>query len=100
MVALASGVHAGAALTAAIHDYMTRRINAGALEGPLQRVHCHAAGALKGPRRAFSCDVRAGSVGYPFLGVVDVRARRVTYCKRDPPPAPSDNVPVSPRCQA
>ena len=37
---------------------------------------------------------------YPFLGVVDPAARRITYCKRDPPPAPSDNVPVSSRCRA
>jgi hypothetical protein len=39
-------------------------------------------------------------VGYDFLGVVDPKARRLTYCKRDPPPAASDNVRVSRRCLA
>ena len=42
--------------------------------------------------------VVAGGVTYPFLGVADPRARRVTYCKRDQPPVPSDNIPVSRRC--
>jgi hypothetical protein len=32
--------------------------------------------------------------------VVDTSARRITYCKRDPPPVPSQNVPLSPRCLA
>jgi hypothetical protein len=99
VVGLAFGLRAQAALTRAIRADMTRRISTGALEGPLQRVQCRASGPAKGPRRAFSCNVLAGSVGYPFLGVADLRTRQVTYCKRDPPPAPSDNVPVSPRCR-
>jgi hypothetical protein len=31
--------------------------------------------------------------------VVDQARRRITYCKRDPPPVPTDDVPVSGRCR-
>ncbi|HEY3726425.1 MAG TPA: hypothetical protein VGL51_04575 [Solirubrobacteraceae bacterium] len=79
---------------------MKRRIARGELAGPLQRTSCRARGPQTGPRRAFGCTAVAGSVSYPFVGVIDETARRVIYCKRDPPPAPSDNVPVSPRCRA
>jgi hypothetical protein len=87
-----------AALMRAVRADMSHRINTGALEGPLQRLQCHAAGPSGGSRQALRCNVLAGSVAYQFLGVVDTATRRVTYCKRDPPPAPSDNVPVSLRC--
>jgi hypothetical protein len=42
----------------------------------------------------------AADVNYDFLGVVDVPAHRLTYCKRDEPPVPSMNIPVSRRCVA
>jgi hypothetical protein len=42
--------------------------------------------------------VESAAVSYPFLGVVDLRAKQITYCKRDPPPVPSENIPVSSRC--
>jgi hypothetical protein len=87
-----------AALTRAVRAYMSHRINSGALEGPLQRVQCHPVRPPSGPRHALSCNVLAGSVAYQFVGVVDTGTQLVTYCKRDLPPAPSDNVPVSPRC--
>jgi hypothetical protein len=32
--------------------------------------------------------------------VVNVPAHRLTYCKRDEPPVPSMNIPVSRRCVA
>jgi hypothetical protein len=99
VVRLAPGLHAQAALTHAVRADMHGRISRGALEGPLQRARCQPTGPARGSRRAFSCNVLAGSVGYPFEGVVDLSTRQVTYCKRDPPPAPSDNVPVSPRCR-
>jgi hypothetical protein len=76
-----------------------RRIARGEVSGPLQRTQCHTTGPQRASRRPVSCTVLAGSVGYPFLAVVDESERRITYCKRDPPPAPSDNVPVSPRCR-
>ncbi|HZE05382.1 MAG TPA: hypothetical protein VE127_09170 [Solirubrobacteraceae bacterium] len=88
-----------AAIVRAIHDDMTQLINRGILDGPLRRTACRQTGAHSG-RLAFSCHAFAADFKYPFLGVVDVAARRVTYCKRDVPPVPSMNVPVSPRCRA
>ena len=69
----------------------------GIIDGPLGRIACRRTGDTPG-RRAFKCTAVAGGVSYPFLGVVDLRARRVTYCKRDEPPVPSLNIPVSRRC--
>ncbi len=83
-----------------IRAFMTRQISIGSLGGPLRRIGCTAAGTARLGRPTFRCSVSAGGVRYEFLGVVDRRARRVTYCKRDPPPAPSDNVAVSSRCRA
>jgi hypothetical protein len=76
---------------------MNYEINQGFLNGPLQRSTCR---PLKsnGDSLRFSCAVIAANVNYPFLGVVDVAARRITFCKRDPPPVPSENIPVSRRC--
>jgi hypothetical protein len=95
---LAAGEKPAAAVGHAIRRRIASQIAAGAIDGPLQRTTCHASGSHPGGRTAFSCEVVAGSVTYPFLGVVDQTARSVTYCKRDPPPAPTDNVPVSRRC--
>ncbi|MGO9820591.1 MAG: hypothetical protein ACLPTJ_08065 [Solirubrobacteraceae bacterium] len=95
---LAAGEKPAVAVEHAIRHRIASQISAGAIDGPLQRTSCRASGSRPGGRVAFSCEVVADSVTYPFLGVVDTRVRRVTYCKRDPPPAPTDNVPVSPRC--
>jgi hypothetical protein len=93
---------ATAAQTAArvVQASMKRRIARGELAGPLQRTSCRVAGRQTGSRRAFNCTAVAASVSYPFVGVIDRRERRITYCKRDPPPAPSDDVAVSPSCRA
>jgi hypothetical protein len=99
VVSLPTGVSPQAAMTQTVRTDMKRRIAAGAISGPLQHVGCHRAGGT-GARQAFSCTIVTGSVSYPFLGVVDTTAQRITYCKRDPPPVPSDNIPVSPRCRA
>jgi hypothetical protein len=48
----------------------------------------------------YSCVATANDVNYDFLGVVNVPAHQLTYCKRDEPPVPSMNIPVSPRCVA
>jgi hypothetical protein len=82
-----------------VRAFIGQKISRGSLSGPLQHVSCTATGAPH-ELRAFRCTVLAGSVGYDFLGVVDPKARRITYCKRDPPPAASDNVRVSRRCLA
>jgi hypothetical protein len=97
---LAPGLHPAAAVTAAVRADMRRRIGSGSVPGPLQRLHCRASGPIRGMRRAFSCSALAANVTYPFVGVVDRAHGRVTYCKRDPPPVPSDDVPVSRRCRA
>jgi hypothetical protein len=80
-----------------IRGDMSRRIASGQIGGPLRRVSCRGTGSSAG-RSGFSCAVTAGGFNYAFVGVLDNRARRVTYCKRDPPPVPSENVPVSRRC--
>ncbi len=87
------------AMRRAVRAFMTRQISLGSLGGPLRRVGCTGVGT-RIARRTFRCSVSAGGVRYEFLGVVDLRGRQVTYCKRDPPPAPSDNVAVSHRCLA
>lgn len=100
VVRLHSGVKAIAGLRLAVHGFMARHIAQGSLEGPLTRTSCKTDGPQGGAHLAFSCLATAGGVGYDFLAVVDTRTRQITYCKRDPPPAASDNVPVSPRCVA
>jgi hypothetical protein len=99
-VRVRAGEKPEAALERVIHARVARQIAAGAISGPLERAVCRPSGPAAGPRRAFSCTVLAGSVRYPFAGVVDTPARRVTYCKRDPPPVPSEAVAVSRRCRA
>ena|SRR5437764_1702240 len=96
---LPAGRAPAVAVAGVLRADMKRRIARGEVSGPLQRTQCHIIGPERGSRQPVSCTVLAGSVGYPFLAVVDQRGRRITYCKRDPPPAPSDNVPVSPRCR-
>ena len=93
-----AGSSSRAAITRAIHDDVTRLVNRGILQGPLRRVTCRQTASHAG-RVAFSCHAFAAEFNYPFLGVVDAAAKRVTYCKRDEPPVPSMNVPVSPRCR-
>jgi hypothetical protein len=97
-IRLERGVAPAAALERALHARMAAQVADGVIDGPLRAAKCTATGAASGGRRPFSCTIVVGQVTYPFVGVVDVSARQVTYCKRDPPPAPSDNVPVSARC--
>jgi hypothetical protein len=89
-----------AAMQRTVRAFSARSIASGAISGPLQSETCAQVGERATVRRAFSCTVQAGGVDYQFRGVVDTSARRITYCKRDPPPVPSQNVPLSPRCLA
>jgi hypothetical protein len=89
-----------AALNRAIRADMARMIAQGSLDGPLQRSSCAPTGAPGKAGQRFSCAVSAAGVSYPFVGVVDARARTIVYCKRDPPPVPSQNVPLTPQCTA
>jgi uncharacterized iron-regulated membrane protein len=98
VVSLAAGAAPALALERAVHARMAAQVARGAIEGPLQAARCRLRAPATGAGRRYSCTVVAAGVTYPFLGVVDPRAHRLTYCKRDPPPLPSDNVPVSRRC--
>jgi hypothetical protein len=98
VAAVAPGASAHAAVVKAVRSDVTGLINRGIVDGPLTRVTCARAGTRAG-RLGFRCAAVANGITYPFLGVVDVAARRVTYCKRDAPPTPSLNIPVSRRCR-
>ncbi len=89
-----------AAITRAIRADMTALIDRGSLNGPLQRSACASTGSPTKAGQRFSCAASAAGVSYPFVGVVDASARTIVFCKRDPPPVPSQNVPLSPRCTA
>jgi hypothetical protein len=92
------GASAGAALVAGVRADMRHRISTANIDGPLQRVRCGRTGAGAG-RIAYHCLAEAGHVSYPFLAVVTPRTHRAVFCKKDFPPAPSENIPVSARCR-
>jgi hypothetical protein len=95
---LPAGSAPARAMTMVITAYMRRMIGRGTIGGPLTSARCSAARASGRTRRGFRCAAVAASVKYPFIGVVDQRTRRVTYCKNDPL-GPAGPVPVSPRCR-
>jgi hypothetical protein len=82
-----------------VHATMSDLVNKGVVDGPLQRVRCTRHGGRAGDL-GFSCVATAADVNYDFVGVVDTSAHQLTYCKRDEPPVPAQNIPVSPRCTA
>ena len=86
-----------AAFTAAVRAQMNGLVNRGIIDGPLQRVRCARSGR-SGGTLGFSCTATAQDVNYPFVGVIDIPRRTLIYCKRDEPPVPSMNIPVSSRC--
>lgn len=86
-------------LQRAIHARMAAQVARGTIDGPLEQARCRLTGPPRGARHAVYCTIVSSGVSYPFVGVVNSAARRITYCKRDPPPAPSDNVPVSSSCR-
>ncbi|MGH2892003.1 MAG: hypothetical protein ACRDPM_01870 [Solirubrobacteraceae bacterium] len=99
VVMLARGESPRAGFVRAVHATMSGLVSKGVIDGPLQRVRCrrHGGGAS---RLGFTCVATANNVNYDFVGVVTMPARRLTYCKRDAPPVPSQNIPVSTRCTA
>jgi hypothetical protein len=98
VVVLNSASDPRAAFVAAVRADMSGRINRGTIDGTLQRVTCARAGQRAGTL-AYDCTAVVADVNYPYLGVIDLAARRLTYCKRDEPPVPSQNIPVSSRCE-
>jgi hypothetical protein len=97
---LAAGVAPATALQHATHADIAHLIAQGVINGPVGHSTCTPTGARATTPRGFRCTVVAANFNYQFVGVVDTRTRRITLCKRDPPPVPSQNVPVSPRCLA
>lgn len=95
--ALARGVAPSIALERAIAADIRGRVRRHQLGGPAQGVRCAAIRAGRVARPPFRCTAGAGGIGYPYVGVVDLRARRLTWCKFDPAP-PDQVVPLSPRC--
>jgi len=101
---LSPGAATQAALQRAIGADMANLIHIGQLPGPLHGVRCTPAGASRAARQAFNCTASAGaeSIPYPFVGVADIRARQLTWCKVDASPISGgpQEVPVSSRCRA
>jgi hypothetical protein len=96
---LGAGAATLTALERAISGDAHGRIQAGDLTGPFQSVRCEAKGAA-GTNQAFRCTVHAAGVAYPYLGVLDARTRRLTWCKVDSPPVSgAPEVPVSASCR-
>lgn len=100
VASLPHGLSARAGLERVLHARLLTQVAGGSLSGPLSPARCRETGAPHGSTSGFSCSIAAGGITYPYLAAVDTAKRRITLCKRDPPPAPSDVVPVSPRCRA
>jgi hypothetical protein len=99
VIRLRSAANPQAAFVRAVRADMTQRINRGIIEGTLQHLTCNRHGGTHGTL-GFSCAAIVQGVNYPYVGVVHVAARQLIYCKRDEPPVPSQNIPVSRRCDA
>ncbi len=98
VVALAAGAVPAAAISKAVTGYMRTQIRKGLIDGRLMRSGCARAGGSDS-RQLWHCTVVVANVNYPFDGVIEPAGRRLTYCKRDMPPIPSMNIPVSARCR-
>jgi hypothetical protein len=97
-VQLRSASDARAALVAGVRADMRHRISTGNVDGPLQKVACGQSGHRAG-KLGFHCIAEAADVNYPFLAVATPSAHSAVYCKKDFPPSPSENIPVSARCR-
>jgi hypothetical protein len=96
-VKLRSGQSVPAEFVAAVRADIRHRLKTGNIQGRVQKIDCHRSGARSG-RIAYSCVAQVQNVKYPFVGVFTAQSKRITYCKRDLPPLPSENIPVSARC--
>lgn len=97
---LPPGVDPQVALQRAIAADIRERVHRNQLGGPAGGARCLRSGPTKTARLAFKCSARAGRVGYPYVGLVNLHARRLTWCKFDAPPGEQLAVPVSPRCSS
>lgn len=96
-IKLRRGRSVQAGFVAAVRADIRHRLKTGNIQGRVQKITCHRSGARDG-RIAYSCVAQVQNVKYPFVGVFTEHSRRITYCKRDLPPLPSENIPVSARC--
>jgi hypothetical protein len=97
VVTIRHGLSPRAGFVGTVRATMNGLINRGLIDGPLQHVRCRRSGTAS-RTVGLSCVATANDVNYDFVGVADRAAHRLTYCKRDEPPVPSQNIPVSPRC--
>jgi hypothetical protein len=98
VVAFAASTAPAAEITGAVTGYMRTQVRRGLIDGSLMRSSCARAGGSDS-RQLWRCTVVVANVNYPFDAVIEPAARRLTYCKRDMPPIPSMNIPVSARCR-
>jgi hypothetical protein len=96
-ITLRRGESPRAGVVRTVRATMSGLVNKGVIDGPLQRVRCTRHRGHAG-RPAFSCVATANDENYDFVGVVSVHARQLTYCRREPPPIPSEKIPLSPLC--
>ena len=97
-VTLKNGQSVQAGFVAAVRADVRHRLKTGNIQGRVQKIDCHRSGARAG-RVAYSCVAQVQNVKYPFVGAFTAKSKRITYCKRDLPPLPSENIPVSPSCR-
>lgn len=95
----AAGAPGAQLMARAVRAVMQERIDTNQAGPPLKPARCHAATAADG-RDGYTCTVLAGGIYYDFTGVLVPATHTITICKRDPPPVPSEIVPVSSRCVA
>ncbi len=95
---LPAGADARTRVTAAVRANIRHRLKQGTIEGQLDSVGCRQSGR-QGAKLGFHCTAVVSHARYPYLAVVDPAARKLVYCKRDLPPIPSENIPVSARCR-
>jgi hypothetical protein len=86
------------AIRLAVAALMRAELRVGLISGPFQRATCRPRAGRPPTRAAFTCTAEAANVNYLLAGVVDPARRRVTICKRDLPPIPGLDVPLSRRC--
>jgi hypothetical protein len=98
VVNLRSVGHPRSAFTHAVRADISSRIAKGIIDGNLDGVRCSGNGR-RGDTLSFNCIATADQVNYQYVGVIHRSDRQLVYCKRDAPPVPSMNIPISARCQ-
>jgi hypothetical protein len=85
------------ALVAAISSDLRRQVSAHELAGPAGTVTCRLHGGRRAGRQPYRCVGSGGAVAYQLFGVVDLRTRRMVWCRQDQVD-PGLAVPLDPAC--